>query len=52
MYKVTGKDSKAKAQEPIRIRMKMKLGKTHKVATLNIRGTKKPGVRDEVETWL
>ena len=39
----------AKAREPIKLRMKMTLGKTYRIATLNIRSTKKPGVRDEVE---
>ena len=32
--------------------MKLQLGRKYKIATLNIRGTKKPGVRDEVEKWM
>ena len=28
------------------------LGKTTKFATLNIRGIKKPGVREEIESWM
>ena len=28
------------------------LGTNYNIATLNIRGTKKPGVRDEVEKWM
>ena len=42
----------AKAQEPIKIRMKLQLGRNLRIATLNIRGTMKPGVRDEVERWM
>ena len=32
--------------------MKLMLGTKFNIATLNIRGTKKPGVRDEVEKWM
>ena len=42
----------AKAQEPTKLRMKILLGKTTKFATLNIRGIKKPGVREEIEYWM
>ena len=43
---------KAKAQEPLKIRMKQRLGKTTKFATLNIRGVKKPGLREEIDMWM
>ena len=33
----------AKAREPIKLRMKMTLGKKYHMATLNIRGTNKNG---------
>ena len=45
-------EEKAKAQEPIKIRMKLQQGRKFNIATLNIRGTKKAGVRDEVEQWM
>ena len=32
--------------------MKFQLGRKYNIATLEIRGTKKPGVRDEVEKWM
>ena len=32
--------------------MKHMLGKTTKFATLNIRGIKKPGVREETDLWM
>jgi exonuclease III len=32
--------------------MKHMLGKTTKFATLNIRGIKKPGVREEIDSWM
>ena len=31
---------------------KIKLGRHLRIATLNIRGVKKPGVREEVEKWM
>jgi exonuclease III len=42
----------AKAQEPIKLRMKIMLGKTIKFATLSVRGIKKPGAREEIEYWM
>ena len=32
--------------------MKIRLGSKHNISSLNIRGVKKPGVRDEVEQWM
>ena len=32
--------------------MKQRLGKTTKFATLNIRGVKKPGLREEIDMWM
>ena len=43
---------KAKAQEPLKLRMQQMLGNTTKFATLNIRGVKKPGVREEIDLWM
>ena len=42
----------AKAREPIRKFMKLQLGKKYRIATSNIRGTKKAGVRNELEEWM
>ena len=42
----------AKAQEPIKVMMKIQLGKKYNIASLNIRGTMKLGLRDEVENWM
>ena len=44
--------TQAKAQEPRRATEKIKYGKKLKIATLNVRGLKKPGKREEVEQWM
>ena len=43
---------RAKAHEPTELRMKILLGATYKIASFNIRGTHKSGVRDETEKWM
>ena len=53
-------ENKAKAWKPpqqnpkpkLRLQMKLMLGTKFKIATLNIRGTKKLGVRNEIEKWM
>jgi len=46
--------TQATAQEPRANRLfrKLELGKKQNIATLNIRGVKKVGVREEVEKWM
>ena len=48
------KNHTATAQEPTsKFKFsKIKLGRHLRIATLNIRGVKKPGVREEVEKWM
>ncbi len=51
--KNNGIKPKAKAQEPKQRKgMKLRLGVERKISTINIRGVKKPGIRDEVEKWM
>ena len=40
---------KAKAKKP---QLKIRLGKKFKMATLNARSLKKPGMREEIEKWM
>ena len=43
---------RAKAQASTATSEKMKYGKAYRIATINIRGAKRQGAREEVEAWM
>ena len=49
---IAERPKRATAQESAATREKMKYGKEYRIATINIRGAKRQGAREEVEEWM